>query len=186
MGTQLDRRISREDWLRAALSMVVETGVAGLGVKELAASLGATTGSLYWHFRNRADLMDALLEFWATESTEPVAAELATFKGSPQARLFQLMKLIAENEPTSGDIPIRGWAAHDSEVAKVVARVDRRRADVIGGLFYEMGFRDEELLMRTRLLLCYESCERLVFSRISKAARAALLERRHALLCRPT
>ena len=176
-------RLSRSDWLAAALALVSRRGVEGLKVQELAASLGSSTGSLYWHFENRRALLDALLDYWVEASTEVIAQRVERTEASAQEHLLQLRELVFENEATSGDIAIRAWAAFDATAEKAVARADERRAAVVGGLLAEMGFSAEECAMRTRVLLCYESCERFVFTRTSRAERARLRELRHAMLC---
>jgi len=164
--------------------MVVETGVGGLKVRDLAASLGATTGSLYWHFEDRRSLELALLRHWAKGSTEEIAQRVESSSATPEERLWKLLVLIQENAPTTADVAIRSWAVHDEEAAAIVGRVDERRAGVVRGLFRGMGFRGDELQMRTQMLLCYESCERFVVSGLSPRKRRELLRARHELYCR--
>lgn len=180
------KQLGRRDWLEAALRLVARTGVPGLKVQDLAATLGATTGSLYWHFADRADLLQSMVEHWAEASTEDLAREIESSTVPPDERLLLLMRLVAENVPTQSDLAIRAWASVDKSVGRVVARTDARRAEVVSSLFREMGFDAEEVAMRTRLFLCYESCERLVFTRPTKAEQHRHLERRHRLLCSPS
>jgi AcrR family transcriptional regulator len=181
-----ERRLERADWLAAGLRMVAQTGVEGLKVQQLAASLGATTGSLYWHFRDRSALVHALVDHWVEASTETLVQSVSEAKGSPEERLLLLMTLVQENAPTRSDLSIRAWAGIDTHAARAVRRVDERRAQVVRGLYREMGLDKEEADMRTHLILCYESCERHVFPRLTKAERRNLLERRHRLFCVPT
>ena len=46
------------DWARAALAAIARGGIAAVAVESIAADLGATKGSFYWHFKNR----DALIQ----------------------------------------------------------------------------------------------------------------------------
>ncbi|MEM8885655.1 MAG: TetR/AcrR family transcriptional regulator, partial [Planctomycetota bacterium] len=68
-----NKRLSRADWLEAALAMVVDVGVERIRVHQLAARMNATTGSLYWHFEDRDGLIRALMDYWEKESTDKVA-----------------------------------------------------------------------------------------------------------------
>lgn len=179
------KRLGRRDWLEGALRFVARTGVQGLKVQELAASLGATTGSLYWHFTDRADLTRSLVEHWAVVSTEALARRIEDAAASPEERLLLLMRLVSENVPTRSDLTIRTWASVDAHAARVVTRTDARRAGVVSGLFREMGFDADEVAMRTRLFLCYESCEYQVLPRLTTSKRMRLLKMRHRLLCAP-
>ena len=70
-------RLGREDWIRAALELLVTAGVEGVKIVPLAERLGVTSGSFYWHFKNRRELHDALLEYWEREMTD-AAMEAAT------------------------------------------------------------------------------------------------------------
>ena len=54
--------------------------------------------------------------------------------------------------------------------------------DYIREVFAELGFAGEELEMRTRLFVCYQSWERTMFRRDSKKALRAHIPLRHALL----
>lgn len=174
---------SRRDWLDAALIAVARKGVNGLKVQELAAELGATTGSLYWHFEDRRALELALLEHWAEESTEQIARQIENTNGSPEDRLLQLLLLVEKNQPTMRDIAIRSFATHDEAAAEVVERVDERRAAVVSRLFREMGFRGTEVSMRTQLCLCYEACQHFVAPGLSARKRRQMLRARHRLYC---
>src|SRR5215469_649514 len=70
------RRLTREDWVSAALGAIATGGLAAVGVEPLATSLGATKGSFYWHFKNRDALLEAAIERWERETTTDVIAEI--------------------------------------------------------------------------------------------------------------
>ena len=55
-------RLSVDDWLEAATQILVDDGIDTLKISRLSARLGVTKGSFYWHFANRAELIDAALE----------------------------------------------------------------------------------------------------------------------------
>jgi AcrR family transcriptional regulator len=57
-------RLGRDDWIRGALDLLSSTGVEGVKIVPLAERLGVTSGSFYWHFKNRRELQDALLDYW--------------------------------------------------------------------------------------------------------------------------
>ena len=85
-------RLNRDDWLDAAFAAAVEHGFDGVRVLVLADTLGVTRGSFYWHFKDHAELITALLERWrAAESastqrlqqpgSEDPVKDLALFAG---------------------------------------------------------------------------------------------------------
>lgn len=53
---------TRQHLLETALGMFAERGISRTSLKDVAAEAGLTHGALYWHFKNRADLVSALYE----------------------------------------------------------------------------------------------------------------------------
>ncbi len=49
--------LTAADWAQAALQLIAEAGLGALTVEALAARLGVTKGSFYWHFKGRSDLL---------------------------------------------------------------------------------------------------------------------------------
>lgn len=53
---------TRRHLLDAALEVFYREGVAGATLQQIAELAGVTRGALYWHFRNKEDLFEALFE----------------------------------------------------------------------------------------------------------------------------
>jgi len=68
--------LSPEDWVGAALEAIATGGLVAVAVEPVAARLGATKGSFYWHFANRDELVVAALLAWEQRDTIDVIAEL--------------------------------------------------------------------------------------------------------------
>ncbi|MEM9911878.1 MAG: helix-turn-helix domain-containing protein, partial [Pseudomonadota bacterium] len=62
-------RLSQDDWLSAALALLMESGVEAVQITVLARKLGVTRGSFYWHFASRDALLDALIDHWRRQNT---------------------------------------------------------------------------------------------------------------------
>ncbi|MBF8192724.1 TetR/AcrR family transcriptional regulator C-terminal domain-containing protein [Nonomuraea sp. K274] len=52
--------LARDMVVRAALELLDEVGLDGLSVRRLAARLGVQNPALYWHFRNKQELLDEM------------------------------------------------------------------------------------------------------------------------------
>jgi len=78
--------LTAADWTEAALQLIAELGPAGLTVPGLAARLGVTKGSFYWHFRSLTELLQKALERWEQRTTtEPrESSHLTNRKNSPK------------------------------------------------------------------------------------------------------
>lgn len=65
MNTRKKRtRATRADWLAAALDALHTQGPKGLNSQALARQPKISKTRFYWHFKDRAELIDALIEFW--------------------------------------------------------------------------------------------------------------------------
>src|SRR5919198_3781837 len=83
------KRLTAQDWADAALTAMGEGGLAAVAVEPLAARLGATKGSFYWHFANRDALIEAALAQWEERFTAATIAALAGER-DPRERLRKL------------------------------------------------------------------------------------------------
>ena len=60
--TKEEAAATREMLLDAAEDMFIEHGVARTSLEQIARHAGMTRGAVYWHFRNKVDLFNAMLE----------------------------------------------------------------------------------------------------------------------------
>jgi AcrR family transcriptional regulator len=178
-------RRKKIDWLRAALAAFEANGIEGVRVERLAQTLNVAKSGFYWHFKDRAQLYDELLEFWEEESTEVVtsSAELAALE--PAERLLQAAHLIFEKDLGRLDLPFWAWARGCPKVRERVRRVYDVRFSWIRESFRELGFKGADLEMRVRLFLVYHSWEGLVFKERSAAQAKRLIKLRVEFLTRP-
>jgi AcrR family transcriptional regulator len=145
----------KPQWLRAGLEALRKGGVAAVRVERLAADVGVTKGSFYWHFRDRGALLDALLEFWSREMTDAEFERIQTLRAGLAARLVALAEDVLEKGMGRYDPAIRAWARNDRKVAAAVAQVDRRRVRALTGFFEEGGFGAAEARTRARLFYTF-------------------------------
>src|SRR6185503_11977681 len=125
-------------------------GVGEVRVERLAAELGITKGSFYWHFRSRGELLEALLEHWSREMTDVEFERIQAMESDLAARLLALAEDVLEKGMGRYDPAIRAWARSDRKVAAAVAAVDRRRIRALAGFFEEAGFGAAEARTRAR------------------------------------
>ncbi len=53
-------RLNRDDVLRAALELLNDVGIDALSTRKLAERLGVQSPTLYWHFKSKGALLDAM------------------------------------------------------------------------------------------------------------------------------
>lgn len=181
MGPQPSKRLHREDWLRHALETLRREGVSGLRVEPLAKSLGVTTGSFYWHFKDRQDLLDSVLDHWRDNMTGAVARRMSS-TGEPKDLLRKLLLDITREQRNRYETAMRNWAAFDTHAAKSVRKVDDCRLAYVLGLFLQLGFSKEQAEIRSRMLICYQVGEAGFSIRNSMERRLKLAELQFRIL----
>lgn len=146
------RRLGPDDWTAAGLAALGEGGLAAVAVEPLAARLGATKGSAYWHFPNREALVRATLDRWERDRTEAVIA-LVESGPDPRTRLRALFESVFSH-PTANLVELALLAsAADPLVAPALRRVTARRLDYLASQFAALGLPPADA--RRRALLAY-------------------------------
>ena len=133
-------RLNRDDWLDAAFAAAVEHGFDGVRVLVLAESLGVTRGSFYWHFKDHAELIAALLARWL--AAEAASKQRLQQPGSddPVKDLEQLLDAAlahggADLSNMRFELALRGLGRRDAAVAAMLLEVDQARMALFAGKF---------------------------------------------------
>jgi len=140
------RRLNAEDWTVAALDAIGSHGLAGVAVEPLAAALGATKGSFYWHFANRDALVTAALARWDRVYTEEILAQVDA-EPDPARRLRLLFVSVTATSLAPVETNLHAAADHPL-VRPAVRRAVKRRTAYLGDLFEALGFSPEEATRR--------------------------------------
>jgi AcrR family transcriptional regulator len=142
--------LSRENWINAALQALADDGPSGVAVERLAARLGATKGSFYWHFKDREELIGEALATWERDDTDAVIQELMEI-GDPVERLRIATVMATEyEEAESPDVRLLPSASNPI-VGDFVKRVQRKRLGFLAETFREAGFTPAESRLRARV-----------------------------------
>jgi len=183
MEAKKKQRLSREDWLSAALELST-AGIDQVKVAPLAAAMGVTTGSFYWHFKNRQQLLDSLLEFWEHEKTDIAIDRTTRFEASPADRILFLMQEITKLNLARYDLPIWVWAQWDTKASTAFSRVLRKRFSFVSSLFSAAGFSKQQAEVRAHIMVVYFMGQATLLPD-SFAKRNEFLNLKHAILTAP-
>lgn len=142
-------QVEAQHWIDAARRVLADEGVDGLRVERLAKTLGITKGSFYWHFKDRAELLDAILDEWRRRATLDIITELETGGLDLRARLMRLMGMHVRTDKEEGaETALRVWARRDERVAAAVEAIDQQRLAYVEDLMKSAGFTDEQAKVR--------------------------------------
>lgn len=145
--------LARADWIGAARALLIAEGIDAVKVTRLADGLGVSRGSFYWHFRDRADLLDALLSLWTRQNTRAVvdAADAALDLATGILGLFDVWVDAARFDPAF-DAAMRDWARRSQKVRKAVEQADDARVRAIADMFARSGYGADDAFIRARIL----------------------------------
>lgn len=140
--------------MRAALEALISGGVGEVKVQQLGQQIGVSRSSFYWYFKDRDDLLEALLELWETRNTGVIAdyaSHPSTTVTEAVATLFLAFVRPDRFDPRL-DFAIREWARRSPVVRARVDASDGTRLAAIAAMFCRHGYASEEAETRARIL----------------------------------
>lgn len=151
-------QLDRDAWVHAAMEVLAKEGITGVRVETLAKRCKVTKGSFYWHFKDRQDLLDAILQFWKEGRIKDILKQTQSEPGKELARIFHVIDVYSAARNRKGmhiELAIRDWARRDAAVEAVVEEVEKIRLECAGKLFLARGFTQSEASSRSLLLYSY-------------------------------
>ncbi|MET1023981.1 MAG: TetR/AcrR family transcriptional regulator C-terminal domain-containing protein [Pseudoxanthomonas sp.] len=149
--------IKQEHILQAAFALLDEAGIEGVSLRKLACSLGIRAPSLYWHFKNKQALIDALADalivevareipegqHWRTTMHQIADEFRAAFKAHRDgARVYAGTFLATENVLRVGNATI-------AALVDAGASIEFAATTALDSIYYVMGFVIEEQSLPT-------------------------------------
>jgi AcrR family transcriptional regulator len=176
MDRKADARL--ETWLEAGFAEIARSGVEGVRVEVLAKNLGVTKGGFYRRFRDRAALLETMLQNWREGRIAAIEKQTSLDGTSARERLKALIALYSERMNTEGmgiELAIRQWARADELAAAAVAGVDAARLKNVGQLYRATGLQAEEADAQAFLFYCFIFGQSLLFLERGPRKRAQLV-----------
>lgn len=145
-------KVTKEDWLNAALETLISDGIEQVKILTLADRLDVSRSSFYWYFKGRKDLLDALLRHWLDTNTKAIvthANQPATTIHEAVCNIFAAFLDPAQFD-TKLDFAIRDWGRRSPKVRRTLDTSDQTRIEAITTMFERHGYPERESLARAR------------------------------------
>jgi AcrR family transcriptional regulator len=172
---------SRDDWVETAWDTLGEAGVDGVRVEALARKLGVTKGSFYWHFKNRQDLIDALLERWFGLREES-RQEFLDDNPRPDDRIWKVIERGITRGTRGQAAALRLWAQRHEAAAAKIDEADNRRRQFFIEQFRALGLEDGAAEVRADVYMAVISAEFLHAGGRSDSDRLHFARQKHDML----
>lgn len=169
-------KLSKEDWLSAALDVLNERGVDSVKVLPLSKALGVTRGSFYWHFKDRKDLLQQMLEYWERELTDAVIQQTKKLDASAEDKLRYVVTNVLYQSMDRYDTAVRAWSLFDGSTLKTMKRVERKRLRFLTELLSQTGLDQGAVHIRARFLYSYLMAGIAVAGRPTRAEKARVVD----------
>jgi AcrR family transcriptional regulator len=172
-ATQEGSKLDSAAWVQEALNVLAASGVDGVRVEIMARTLGVTKGSFYWHFKDRSELLDRVLQEWRRRATLAIIERLENSHESPERRLQRLLRLPLEARGAEAgaeiELSVRLWGRYDERALAVLREIDELRLKYIARLLEELGATKTEANARAILVYSYMRVSRSLISANNKA-----------------
>lgn len=147
-------KVTKADWLNAALLVLVTDGVDHVLILPLAAKLKVSRSSFYWYFKNRQDLLDQLLAFWRETNTQAIVQRATREAETVMDGVLHIFECWLDESLFSPrlDFAVRNWARQSSAIRRLVEKADSERLGAVKSMFQTHGYSDEDAFIRARVL----------------------------------
>ncbi|MEM0935975.1 MAG: TetR/AcrR family transcriptional regulator [Pseudomonadota bacterium] len=147
-------KVTREDWLNVARDVLVKDGVAEVKILALADRMDVSRSSFYWYFKDRADLLDALLEEWSTRNTARIVehCELPAMNITEAVCHFFRCFIDPAHFDHGLDFAVREWSRRDDALRARIDAADAARIAAVTALFSRHSYTPKDADARARIL----------------------------------
>jgi AcrR family transcriptional regulator len=147
-------KVTRNDWLNAALAILLSDGVENVRILSLAQKLDVSRSSFYWYFKDRQQLLDELLEHWRSTNTKAILERANRRSDTIVRGVMNVFECWADEKlfDPQLDFAIREWGRRSQPVREVVTRADEERLTAIRDMYIRHGYAEEDAFIRARVL----------------------------------
>lgn len=147
------KQLQRFDWLLKALEIFIDEGIEAVRITRLAQALEVTRGSFYWHFSNREDLIDALVEYWKSHNTSAIVDAVEGVESLSEGifRFFETCLDTKLFDPRL-DLAIREWARRSEDIRQRLDEADQQRVSALTRFFQRFDYPMPEAFIRARVI----------------------------------
>ena len=145
-------RGSREAWLEAAYGSLLDSGVDSVKILPLANKLRLSRTSFYWFFKDREELLAALVARWRDGNTGGIVKQSEAYAESLAEAMLNVFDCWLNNElfDSKFEFAIRSWALQSAEILDQIREADQVRIEALKQMFLRFGVSELSADVRAR------------------------------------
>ena len=150
--TESGWRGSPELWLGAAYEALLESGVDAVKILPLAKKLGLSRTSFYWFFKDREELLAALVTQWRDKNTGNLVKQTEAYAETVAEAMLNVIDCWLDDTifDSKFEFAVRSWALQSADIAAEVRAADRQRLDALTRMFVRFGQDETHADVRAR------------------------------------
>jgi AcrR family transcriptional regulator len=147
-------RGSPEVWLETAYDALVEAGVDAVRIMPLAKKLKLSRTSFYWFFKDREELLAALIERWRAKNTGNLIKQTEAYAESIAEAILNVFDCWLDSDlfDSEFEFAVRSWALQAPEVAAEISAADDARIAALTDMFVRFGYDGVHADVRARTI----------------------------------
>lgn len=145
-------RGSQEGWLEAAYELLLESGVDSVKILPLAKRLNLSRTSFYWFFRDREELLGALVARWRDKNTGNLVKQCEAYAESLAEAMLNVFDCWLNKDlfDSQFEFAIRSWGLQSPEILAEVQAADQTRMEALTRMFMRFGYEEGQADVRAR------------------------------------
>lgn len=145
-------RGSQEGWLSAAYLSLLESGVDSVKILPLAKKLGLSRTSFYWFFKDREELLAALIAKWREKNTGNLVRQAEAYAESVVEAMLNVFDCWIDFDlfDAKFEFAVRSWALQSPGILDEVRLADQMRLEALKQMFIRFGHSETTADVRAR------------------------------------
>lgn len=145
-------RGSQEGWLEAAYDALLESGVDSVKILPLAKRLNLSRTSFYWFFKDREELLSALIARWRDKNTGNLVKQSEAYADTLAEAMLNVFDCWVNKDlfDSQFEFAVRSWALQSPDIQADVHEADQTRMEAIGRMFMRFGYDEGQADVRAR------------------------------------
>ncbi|MET0746900.1 MAG: TetR/AcrR family transcriptional regulator [Rhizobium sp.] len=145
-------RGSQEGWLEAAYDCLLDSGIDSVKIQPLAKRLNLSRTSFYWFFKDREELLGALLTRWREKNTGSIVKQSLAYAESLSEAMFNVFDCWLNTDlfDSQFEFAVRSWALQSPEILDEVRKADQARIEALTTMYMRFGLEEGSADVRAR------------------------------------
>lgn len=145
-------RGSQEGWLEAAYQALLESGVDSVKILPLAKKLNLSRTSFYWFFKDREELLAALVARWREKNTGNIVTQSEAYAETMAEAMLNVFDCWLDSSlfDSRFEFAVRSWALQSDKILAEVRKADEMRMAALSRMFVRFGHNENTADVRAR------------------------------------